>query len=400
MKYKLAALLMVSLSIFLVGCHQGTDYVLQEEFRTEDYMPDFDMQMQYKPDTSTGICKVDDIYYFSAYPSEYIYYVDEAQNISEKLCGKPECDHESQSCNAYIGRAYGGTLQVYDGRLYFVDRSGILYRMNMDGTERERVMQIDIGNGDLALVIHRGYVYVKQINTEIVNGQTSYKMLILQYVLGDQESKKELYTKSCDQGYIECTWVLRANQMYLWVEEKDGGIVYETGFYQYNLADGTIETLREEEAAEWRMRDVQAREDGFTLIMRSEEEQAFQSIFYDYEKKEWTENFEIKEEDPFTMFCIGPEQYICFPYYLQGEEPTYDRYDKNGVYMESGTFSEQIAGLSGYRVLINSYGADESGNLLLIDLMRTTPNGYDERSIWIRITPEGEPRIICETPST
>ena len=105
---------------FMSACGDGQDLILQEEFRTQEYLPDYDVQMQYQPDTATGICRIGDTYYFSCYPSTYFYFYEIEEGTGGKLCAKPECTHDTKDCNAYIGDLaspsgyYGGTLQAYD----------------------------------------------------------------------------------------------------------------------------------------------------------------------------------------------------------------------------------------------------------------------------------------------
>ena len=48
----------------------------------------------------------------------WIYYYDEANESFGKLCGRPECEHKGNGCNAYVSGI--GNVQVYEDQLYFV----------------------------------------------------------------------------------------------------------------------------------------------------------------------------------------------------------------------------------------------------------------------------------------
>lgn len=59
-----------------------------------------------------------DTIYFAGYSDSYIRYVDKATGISGVLCGKPECRHDSDSCNAYV--MLPKTLFFDSGRLWWI----------------------------------------------------------------------------------------------------------------------------------------------------------------------------------------------------------------------------------------------------------------------------------------
>ena len=64
----------------------------------------------------------------------FSYYDDETKSEGI-LCGKPECTHEEMTCNAFIQSPMG--IQVYDHHLYWLSGATQIWRMNLQGTERE-----------------------------------------------------------------------------------------------------------------------------------------------------------------------------------------------------------------------------------------------------------------------
>ena len=85
------------------------------------------------------------------------------------LCARPECEHNSTDCGAYAG-GFGSPVQLtaWWGQLYFLDHvlpHNILYRIDADGSNRVRVMELsDLSNpvggyADTWFGIHEGMFY-------------------------------------------------------------------------------------------------------------------------------------------------------------------------------------------------------------------------------------------------
>lgn len=76
----------------------------------------------------------------------YILYVDHGSDAVVILCNRPDCTHDSYQCNAVI--AEGVSVNYYDGHLYAVLGGTTLIRMDLDGSNRERLVSasgIDLG---------------------------------------------------------------------------------------------------------------------------------------------------------------------------------------------------------------------------------------------------------------
>lgn len=92
--------------------------------------------------------------YFFPYFGYFLYYWNFEQDICVPVCGKANCLHEDETCNAYVNMASGTTLQCVEDYLYvWAKPSGtdsVLYRMKPDGTDREKVCALqteDRANG-------------------------------------------------------------------------------------------------------------------------------------------------------------------------------------------------------------------------------------------------------------
>ena len=118
------------------------------------------------------------IYFISdswARGGKFLLYADAISGIGGPLCGKAECAHKDETCNAYLsntGVAYG--LNIYRGKLYwisdkFTGKEGYagryLYSVNLDGTGRNEVRQLleaknqaSMLSGNLMVIICNNYV--------------------------------------------------------------------------------------------------------------------------------------------------------------------------------------------------------------------------------------------------
>ena len=388
----------------ICGCGSGgEDYVLDEAFYTEDYLPEYDMQMEYDHnarDHTKGICQISESVYLFA-TNQFIYYYDEAAGQSGKLCGKPECTHASVSCNAYVGTGEE-TIQMYDGKLYFSEDYNVLYRMNPDGTDREQVMRLNVGDGNADLRIHRGYVYTDRMSTRAEGGTMVYENSIHQYVLGDEESEKVLFTWESNYDLVSPLWVLRANEMYVITAfQPSQEEPYRCSFIRYDLAHGTQEVLREEEGGEWRPIHIAFSEEALQVSILNAEDNSQRIVSFDFESQEWTDVFQCPGATPQKLLVLGQNgyiNYVDYTQYMTGALPIYQYLDKDGNILVEEVFPTDGVDPSAYRAWIVSMGRDDRGNIFFMDLMRSTDDGYDERQYWIRVTPDGEAKILFEVP--
>ena len=78
---------------------------------------------------------------------DYIFFCPHDSDTMIKLCGRPDCTHNTLECNAAFPRFSGGGITYFDGHLYVIaDDSAsywlpALWRMNLDGSGRKMVLQ-------------------------------------------------------------------------------------------------------------------------------------------------------------------------------------------------------------------------------------------------------------------
>lgn len=91
--------------------------------------------------------ETDDTIYYIGRHGDKILYVDKAAGISGPLCGKVECQHNNENCNAYTTSSLGTAgLSVYNDRLYWVchrsEKGYIVYSAALDGTDHREEAEL------------------------------------------------------------------------------------------------------------------------------------------------------------------------------------------------------------------------------------------------------------------
>ena len=202
------------------------DYLTDMKFATDEYLPDYDADISFQNSLNYGdatVCSDSDTVYFTIlkqveYPTyvriyTQIMYYDKNTAITSVLCGKPECMHDDDTCNAYIsGFVYG--FGIYDGKLYYIadDYSSkynetCLFRMNLDGTAREKVKILDqetFMSGPYTL-FHRGYIYILGDYEWIEDGEEKRRQYLIAEPLGDGETVTLFDTEEGTSG--KYSWV-------------------------------------------------------------------------------------------------------------------------------------------------------------------------------------------------
>ncbi len=166
-KKPLAALLAAVLTLVLAGCGGGAETPL---------LLDGDFQKNMHQSTTNNlkyICETGEGIYFQDF-DVFAYYLDKETKRVAILCGKPDCKHNNETCNAWF---YTKCLWAYDGKIDFsnsdyiesngkwVDYGNRLYSVNPDGTNRTVVQNLDFvpgGNTERERtdpIMHRGITY-------------------------------------------------------------------------------------------------------------------------------------------------------------------------------------------------------------------------------------------------
>jgi hypothetical protein len=142
-------------------------------------------------DLSASVAETDEMIFYSA-EANYLYYYDKTADQSGVLCGKPECSHDSEECNAecngYILKGVGNAcVSVSGGRIWFVmqeqasDSEFALYSENLDGSGREKVRAIPLpeNTAPQSFYVYRGTLYTVGVANRVEAGtpQTQVRLI-------------------------------------------------------------------------------------------------------------------------------------------------------------------------------------------------------------------------------
>ena len=147
--------LVLLLLLSLLGCEQNRQGGEEETEGTSE-APSQTYSAGFVPQERTGIreqylaisgnsfeCTDTGVYFMcqDMQGNSFLLYGDHGSDTLVKLCGRPDCDHTGQDCNAYFPQS-GSSVCYYDGYLYVTTIGGgaKLYRMNPDGSDRVEVM--------------------------------------------------------------------------------------------------------------------------------------------------------------------------------------------------------------------------------------------------------------------
>ena len=205
-------------------------------------------------------CASEDTAYFSPHYSNLIYYMDKATGICLPLCGKPECTHTDETCNAFAQSAEG--LTSYNGRLCWAGQNGTwltgggqwyVYSTAYDGTDRRTVRQLTDWEGmTIQTIFHRGYLYRNKLTSEVVNGAAKDVVYVEAYPLeGDGDGIVIL------RAEVHYSWLFTqayGDHVYIIFETPDGA----TELHRWDTRAGELETLfRGEAPFDWETLNVQ-----------------------------------------------------------------------------------------------------------------------------------------------
>lgn len=224
---------------------------------------------------------------------DLIYYYSKTSKELELLCGKPECDHNTEGCNAYINSTMG--IQYYNGFLYVVsaEEKFMLKKLTLDGSERENIGSLFVG-GDLIeydnsgnsifWIIHKGYIYYTYSASASIISEDTYYLNNSNYLFRmslEGDKKPECIMKFPYTSY----WHLKGIGSYVYITTWDKNSVGRN-LYRYNLETENLEWL---ESLGDNIKDC-TEKDGLIYYMQTNEENSeFKLMSYSTDIKQINE---------------------------------------------------------------------------------------------------------------
>ncbi|HIR36662.1 MAG TPA: hypothetical protein IAC91_11305 [Candidatus Faecimorpha stercoravium] len=262
------------LSIIVVLCLlcgaacQTENHLLDEKFDTEEFLPDYDVPMEYA--ASNGkLTRYQDVYY--AGMGNIAVYYDTVSGVTGAVCGKADCAHDSMACNAYLDFGNISGIQIYDGKLYWLQGAGysrILYRMDLDGNNREQVQILDDLQGlDPRFAIHRGHIYTTVLKSEVQDRQPYTVLEIKEYVLGQKEQEPHVIYNGKYTGDTRYYCRFYGTHMYVAVDTDETleSTSYDRQFFSYDMATQEWKLLWED-TLQWSTRAYIVDETGADIL--------------------------------------------------------------------------------------------------------------------------------------
>lgn len=205
------------------------------------------------------IKKVENGYYYIY--EDLLYYFDKTSETSTVVCSSLDCSHNTSDCSAYFGdygdlRQYGYNtmgFEIYDNNIYIIGYEMnevcdfYLYRVNLDGSEREKICYLYSAEKDedgyfsygYTLTMHNGCFYgtVDQENGWACLGRISADGEIT--TISDYSDKEYFYI-----GIVRCygNYVYYNVSSYSDEDYND----YNSDLYRYNIDTEETELVIED----------------------------------------------------------------------------------------------------------------------------------------------------------
>lgn len=399
MKRAYACLMLLLMLIGVAGCStttnlQNENYLLDEKFDTEAYLPGYDMQNSYA--RYKVACETEEAYYFKPDQDVFLYFYDKESGLSGKLCGRPECPHDSPACNAYLDVRFG--ISYYDGKIYFVKSENArlaLYAMDTDGNQLQKVQELKSDmNGINPLVrIHRGYIYTAVVKSEVNEGKDMYRLIVQQEVLGQEEGETVIvYQESVSSAEFGLDFYLQAqgNTLYLLVNKQNASSLQT----EFSLHAYDSRTRHQEEVVQGMYQGkftsdfILEDHKGYIALYTIEDDGKYYVQEIDIPGKRLSELTEISTGDP--MLSLGLQEGVVIGYQGAGE-PSYYLTDWEGNLLRQG----DLPLLEGQtEVYVSVMGNLDDGVLFLLSTYQE--ESIAEALLLVPLDPAEEPETLWQ----
>lgn len=346
----------------------------------------------------------DTIYFISRTADSFIKYVDKATGISGLLCGKAECEHNNDSCNAHIGGTTILGLFVYGERLYWLNsgspRSGMpVYSMALDGTDHREVTvltgELVPNAGSINTVLYDGCIYTGGIKTIIEDGgEVRYNYVYAIPLDSKEEPFVVLQEKTDFNNYLSMQPY--ENELYIITDDLSGTLEHaqETGRWRYhfrlrrwNMESCELETLYDEdESALACPKELWVMDDGVLFCGYSDELGEMRIYKYHFESGECSYQFSTGITG---LVLSGIMDNVVAGYDLTNNNGIYDMrtvikdFNGNTLVNETYTFDLRDECLYYNRYEMDMLGRDETN---VYYSLFTTQNNNDNHGLTKYIT--------------
>ena len=265
-KRLISALLAALLTLTLAACNNGDTGVNIPA--SQNGGNDFQRKMHQSTSDSLRIVTETDDGFYIQLKGAYVYYIEKGTKAITILCGKPECEHKGETCNANL---HVGAFWATSDKLYFTNSDSImengqyvdyglrLYSVDSNGENRRVIQKLEFTpSGDTSSwapypIQHRGIVYFP------------YSGILYAMPLGGDIEKDAVAIWGEKSESTGMSFNLSAPAYTLWADgdfmyfmvtnlEQSDGVRKET-LFAYNTTDKSVEQVWQvpdaDEVGEW-----------------------------------------------------------------------------------------------------------------------------------------------------
>ena len=197
--------------------------------------------------------------------SHKLYCIDVSTGEAMPLCGKPECSHDSVSCNAYID-SDGRGLVVYGEKLYWISNFSpamYLWCSDLDGGNRQKVMELDKETENLTsdskfMGIYDGKLFRCGCGSLVNEGNPIKSMLLYSQPLQSGSEPTRLYYA---ENVLRVFSRMSGNKLYFAIIRSDFGLE----LCVCDMDSGEVEVLYSDSNSEYDAQDLLAIDDRLIL---------------------------------------------------------------------------------------------------------------------------------------
>lgn len=179
-----------------------------------------------------------------------LYYIDLENGESGILCGRPECTHDSDSCNAYLD-SMGDGFTIYHDKIYWMTSSikeRKLMRADIDGTNRKEVLVLDkecewLTANKSFIEIYNDTLYRCGCGNVVAEGEPINNMLLYSQPLQQGSKPKQLYS---EENVYSVVARMQGNKLYFAIIGAD----FDLSIYVCDLDSGEVKKLFYKEQAD------------------------------------------------------------------------------------------------------------------------------------------------------
>lgn len=194
---------------------------------------------------SSDVAETENGYYVVAGNTNgnYIGYIDKQTGKSTVLCSKINCTHTfsqvPDDCDAYVGNVLLGTLNYYNGYIYYIAYEEGTYkcslnRITIDGSEHEKIFDMgkapDISNAYFSYIVTEPYI-IYAVSADVGDEQNKAELVVYSV---KNKTKETIYNYEAQKAEI---FDIKMNNNTIYFRQSANGQRTDSELCGYNLSN-------------------------------------------------------------------------------------------------------------------------------------------------------------------